>query len=197
MNALQTIQQKLKSPKSEWNEFGNFHYRTKESILQSLKPFLEETNTYIQFNDRLILLESKVFIESQAELRSPDDPNVYIGRGFARHADEIPKMQAAQITGSTLSYAQKGALESLFLIDDGGANLDAMKPNVTPPKKDYSRPPAASGAKDNKNPWLNAGTKEYSDALQELKTGKTTLDKIKASFRVSAVTEKKIISEFK
>ena len=37
---------------------------------------------------------------------------------WAREAEEKPKMDAAQITGSSSSYARKYALNGLFCIDD-------------------------------------------------------------------------------
>jgi len=184
MNALQTIQQKLKSPKAEFNDFGNYHYRTKEAIIEKLKPLLVETDTWLTFDDKLVQLGTAIFIESEARLFKDGDINVFRAKGYARHAEELKGQQPAQITGGTTSYAQKSALEALFLIDgSSGLNLDAMKPDVKiPTKAPESRPPVASGKTPGLN-WLNLGTKDYTDALTALKTGKTTLDQIKKEYR--------------
>jgi hypothetical protein len=38
---LAAIQAELHSPKSEYNSFGKYAYRTAEAILESVKPFLK------------------------------------------------------------------------------------------------------------------------------------------------------------
>lgn len=195
MNALQTIRSKIVAPKSEYNDFGNYYYRTKESILEKLKPLLIETNTWIDFRDSITLIGDAIFIVSEARLMKDGDETVYMAKGFAQHAKELKGMQPAQVTGATSSYAQKSALEALFLID-GAGTLDAMKPTASVPKTDSSRPPVASGKTPGLN-WLNLGTKDYTEALTALKTGKTTLDEIKTKYRVSKATESKILAEFK
>ncbi|MGC8000465.1 ERF family protein, partial [Salmonella enterica] len=38
MNALQKIQTELKAPKSLYNSFGKYNYRSAETILEAVKP---------------------------------------------------------------------------------------------------------------------------------------------------------------
>lgn len=194
MNVLTLIQQKLKSPKSEYNEFGGFHYRTKERILETIKPLLAETSSWLTFDDELVLLGEHTYVKSTAVLRHDEGEitRKYLAAGYARHADELPKMQVAQVTGATSSYAQKAALDALFLLSDSN-DLDARKPDVRIPKT-QDRPAVASGKT---NPWLNLKTKEYSDALAKLKKKELTLDDLKKTYRLSKATESQIITDSK
>lgn len=195
MNILQTIQQKLKVPKAEYNEFGGYFYRSKESIIGALKPMLGEIKGDLIFNDTLILLGDRIFVRSQALLTAEGDENTYTAHGYAEHAKELKGMQSAQITGATSSYAQKSAMEALFLID-GSGNLEAMKPDVKITTKiPASRQPVASGK--TAGSWLNAGTKPYSEALVALKDNKTTIDDLKKTYKISKATEAKLLTESK
>lgn len=194
MNVLETIQQKLKSPKSEYNEFGGFSYRTKEKIIELLKPLLAETKSWLVFEDDLVELGGHTYAKSNVVLRHEEAEHTlrYIATGFARHANELPKMQVAQVTGATFSYAQKAALDALFLLSDPN-DLDAKKPEAKVPKT-QDRPPVASGKA---TPWLNIGTKEYTDSLSKLKSKQITLDELKKTYRLSKATESKILTDSK
>ena len=195
-NALHTIQQKLKAPKSEYNEFGHYSYRSKENILEKLKPLLAETKADLYFDDLLVLMGSDVFIQSTATLTAEGDAQIYRARGFAQHAKELKGMQPAQITGATSSYAQKSAMEALFLID-GSGNLDAMKPDVSIRKvKTVDRAPIDSQAAKGLA-WLNAGTTAYNSAVTALKQKITTIENLKESYRISKMTETKLLTEAK
>ncbi len=195
---LRDIRVNAKAPKSQYNEFGHYHYRTKESILEVVKPLLDRHKALLEFKDSPVTVNDDVFMQSEARLTIAGDENVYRAFGYALHARELKGMQPAQVTGATTSYAQKAALEALFLIDSA-TSLDAMKPNITV-TKEVARPAASvdpSTPVKAKGNWLNLGTKEYNEALSDLKSGKTTLDKIKQTYQVSKATEAKIIQEFK
>jgi len=43
MKELLIIQEKLNAPKSLRNNFGNYNYRSAETILEAVKPLLKET----------------------------------------------------------------------------------------------------------------------------------------------------------
>ena len=42
MNRLFTIQQELKAPKNQKNNFGGYNYRSCEDILEAVKPLLKK-----------------------------------------------------------------------------------------------------------------------------------------------------------
>ena len=50
MSKLTEIQNELKAPKSQFNSFGKYNYRSCEDILEALKPLLKKhksTATYL------------------------------------------------------------------------------------------------------------------------------------------------------
>ena len=49
---LGEIQLQLKAPKSQYNKFSKFNYRSTEDILEALKPLLRDTKTVIVFSDK-------------------------------------------------------------------------------------------------------------------------------------------------
>jgi ERF superfamily len=83
------------------------------------------------------------------------------------------------------TYAKRYSLMSLFDIEDNTIDFDSQdntKPDKkTPPKQEDNRP------------WLNDG--ELLDkAIAKLKAGTTTIEKIKASMKVSKVIEAKLFA---
>lgn len=158
---LHKIQQALKVPKDAVNKFGNYNYRTAESILRTFK----EENEKLGLGLTLTLSDEIVFIQAPNEItRIPDgkDPNTNVkvdGRfyvkaiatltdaeakqsvfvsAFAREAENKKGMDEAQVTGAASSYARKYALSGLLAIDDG-KDLDSQEPatenKVTPKTK--------------------------------------------------------------
>lgn len=45
--------------------------------------------------------------------------------------------------------------------------------------------------------WLNAGTREFTEALAGIKEKKTTLDELKTKYKISKATESKLLTESK
>ena len=41
-NLLVEVQSELKAPKSQYNSFGKYNYRSTEDILEDLKPIIKE-----------------------------------------------------------------------------------------------------------------------------------------------------------
>ena len=56
LKSLIYIQQHLTAPKSEYNSFGKYNYRSLESILAAIKPLLRSQNCGIRFEDEVIEL---------------------------------------------------------------------------------------------------------------------------------------------
>jgi hypothetical protein len=115
LKELARIQQALKAPKSQYNEFGNFHYRSCEDILEAVKPLLGDC--VLILSDEVLNMGDRYYIEATAELRLSEDA-FYRTTAIAREAESKKGMDASQITGAASSYARKYALNGLFLIDD-------------------------------------------------------------------------------
>jgi hypothetical protein len=67
---LHKIQQALKVPKDAVNKFGNYNYRTAESILRAFKEKNEELSLGLTLvlNDEIIFIEGRFYIKATAML---------------------------------------------------------------------------------------------------------------------------------
>lgn len=114
MSALTEIQKRLKAPKSNYNSFGKYNYRSCEDILEAVKPLLGDntltlSDEVVQIGDRIYVKATAVFRDGATETRVS---------AFAREAESKKGMDESQVTGTASSYARKYALNGLFLIDD-------------------------------------------------------------------------------
>ena len=115
---LQDIQTKLKAEKSQLNKFGGYNYRSKEDILEGLKPHLKEHKASLIITDEPVLIGERYYIKSTAVLYDENMKEVASNCGYAREPREQKGMSESQLTGTASSYAGKYALGNLFLIDD-------------------------------------------------------------------------------
>ena len=129
---LAKIQQKLKAPKGQRNDFGNYNFRSAENILEAVKPLLGDLALTI--NDELIfsgMLEDEI-VGAGAKAMKVQTQRVYIkstvtisdGKesistsAVAREASIKKGQDSSQTSGATGSYSRKYALNGLFSIDD-------------------------------------------------------------------------------
>jgi hypothetical protein len=117
MKELQEIQSKLEVPKDLYNKFGNYYYRSAETILKALKPLLKESNCVISLTDEMVELNGRYYVKATATLTNSEGVSIFVN-GFAREAESKKGMDEAQITGAASSYARKYALGGLFGIED-------------------------------------------------------------------------------
>lgn len=112
------IQATLKSPKNQFNKFGNYAYRNAEDILESVKPLLAEAGLVLTVNDELVFSPNggENYIKATATIT--DGTNSISNSAYARESSEQKGMVAPMLTGSSSSYARKYSLNGLFLIDD-------------------------------------------------------------------------------
>ena len=120
---LAGIQQKVKAPKDKNNDFGKYKYRSAESILEAVKPYLAEFGCVLTLTDDVVEIGGRVFVKAVATIM---DSNFDTARGgpetisttaFAE-ISEHKGMTADQQTGTASSYARKYALNGLLLLDD-------------------------------------------------------------------------------
>ncbi|WP_291348140.1 MULTISPECIES: ERF family protein [unclassified Acinetobacter] len=127
LDVLRTIQQELKAPKSKFNKFGNFHYRSLEDILEGVKPFLLQHNATLVLTDEVQEIGSVVVLTAKAVFTDANGKQTVV---TAHAGVDINKkgMDVAQTFGASSSYARKYALNGLFLIDDTqDADTDAYQ----------------------------------------------------------------------
>lgn len=141
MKELVKIQSELKAPKSQFNKFGNYAYRSAEDILESVKPLAVKHDCCLTISDNIVMLGDRFYIEATARIVNAKGEAVEV-TASAREAESQKGMAEAQITGSASSYARKYALNGLFCIDDtkdadytnmhGMDGTDKPKANVAP-----------------------------------------------------------------
>jgi hypothetical protein len=144
---LQAIQSSLNAPKNLENKFGNYRYRSAESILEALKPHLEEHQAILTLSDEIVEVGGRVYVKATATFTA-DDQTVST-TAFAREAEDKKGMDPAQVTGACSSYARKYALNGLFCIDDT-KDADATETHgmKEPAKPAPAAKPAAPKADD-------------------------------------------------
>ena len=113
---LSKVQSELKAPKSEWNDFSKFAYRTQEGILEAVKPILSKYALTITLNDSIEMIGDRFYIKATAVLSDSND-QIHVD-AYAREQGAKKGMDDAQLTGATSSYARKYALCGLFAISN-------------------------------------------------------------------------------
>ena len=146
---LAAIQTALKAPKSQFNSFGNYHYRKAEDILEAVKPLLKEQGCTLICTDDLVLIGDRYYVKATAQLTN-EEGQIIQTSAYAREEETKKGMDGSQVTGASSSYARKYALNGLFCIDDTqdsdttnvGEQNTPTKP--TKPAKKAPQPAAAS-----------------------------------------------------
>ena len=120
LDKLSKIQADLNVPKSEYNSFGKYAYRTAEGILEALKPILQKHDCTITLDDEVIVPNGsdRVYVRSTVSLHDVTTGNYVSTSAYAREALAQKGMNESQITGSCSSYARKYALNGLLAIND-------------------------------------------------------------------------------
>lgn len=113
---LTQIQNELKAPKSQYNDFGHYKYRNAEDIEQALKPLLAKYGATLTIDEDVRMVGERIYFVETA--RYKDTEQEVKVQGWAREAQNKKGMDDSQISGATSSYAVKYALAKLFLIDD-------------------------------------------------------------------------------
>jgi hypothetical protein len=158
MKDLIRIQKELKAPKDKLNKFGNYKYRSCESILEAVKPLLN--GCLVLLSDEVKTVGTKNYVVATATFIEVDGEK-YIVTAYAREPEERKGMDDSQITGASSSYARKYALNGLFAIDD---NQDPDVPESKNPDK-------------NPLPKLERTmTAKWQNAIKAMREGKTIED---------------------
>lgn len=116
---LLEIQNELKAPKSQYNNFGKYHYRNCEDILEAVKPLCKKHKTVLIITDDIENNSNRYYVKSTAKLVDVEKENSEIKvTAYAREEESKKGMDGSQVTGAASSYARKYALNGLFNIDD-------------------------------------------------------------------------------
>ena len=119
---LMNIQQELKAPKGQYNDFGKYAYRSCEDILEAVKPLLKKEKVALTISDELQYIGNRYYIKATATLIDTESEATISNSAYAREEETKKGMDGSQITGASSSYARKYALNGLFGIDDNKDN---------------------------------------------------------------------------
>jgi len=157
---LVKIQQELKAPKNQRNNFGKYNYRSLEDIMEAVKPLLKREGLALTFRDTVLEIAGIPVLEASAILT--DGEMEYIVTSSAGVDVNRKGMDISQSFGASSSYARKYAANGLFLIDDT-KDADATNTHgniVTKLDK----------------PELKAGTENYKKCVKYLAGGGKIVD---------------------
>lgn len=115
---LLSIQNELKAPKSQYNKFGKYNYRSCEDILEAIKPLCLKYGAVVLIDDYVSQIGERFYVKAKASLIDIDTQEEVYACAYARESENKKGMDSAQVTGATSSYARKYALNGLFCIDD-------------------------------------------------------------------------------
>lgn len=113
---LAKIQRELKVPKSQFNSFGKYNYRSCEDIMEAVKPVLDKHGCTLVVSDEMKAVGERIYVCATATLSNGEKSHTVTA--YAREAETKKGMDESQITGAASSYARKYALAGLFLLDD-------------------------------------------------------------------------------
>lgn len=136
------IQNELKAPKSNYNSFGKYNYRSAEDILTAVKPILAKYGCLLTLSDDVVQVGDRIYIKSTATIVDADGNKESV-TAFAREEEARAGMTGGQLSGCCSSYSRKYSLNGLFLIDDNkDADTDEFHrqtaEGVTPPKPEVA-----------------------------------------------------------
>lgn len=115
---LAAIQAELKAPKSQYNSFGKYNYRSCEDILEAVKPLAKAQGCAVILSDEPVVIDGWHYIKAAAKLVDGETSESTEATGYAREPESKKGMDASQVTGTASSYARKYALSGLFALDD-------------------------------------------------------------------------------
>ena len=112
------VQAELKVPKSKFNSFGKYKYRSLEDILEGVKPLLEKNKASLVIADSIEQVGDRYYLKATATFIDTENGESVSNSALARESADKKGMDDSQITGTASSYARKYALNGLLLIDD-------------------------------------------------------------------------------
>ena len=115
---LTEVQNELKAPKSKYNSFGKYNYRSCEDILEAVKPILKSKRLAMTVKDDVFNIGDRFYIMATVTVFDCESEEKVTTTAYAREDADKKGMDGSQITGSSSAYARKYALNGMFAIDD-------------------------------------------------------------------------------
>jgi len=136
------VQRRLKAPKSQFNKFGGYFFRSCEDILEGLKPLLEEYDLLMTLDDEIFYIQGRFYVKATVTVTDPFTGASRSVHSYAREPESRKGSDQSQVTGSCSSYARKYALNAMWLTDDN-KDADSDEPEQKQQKQKQSQQPRA------------------------------------------------------
>lgn len=173
---LSEIQTKMNVPKDKHSDYGDYDYRSAESILNEFKKYAREYNSSLLLRDEVVEIAGRVYVKSVATFIDCENGEEISTTGYAREPESKPKMDESQVTGSSSSYARKYAMNALFLLDD-----------VKDPDTDEYKKQTGADQK-------NGGKKEQ--ATQDTFVNQYHINSLRKMFEKEGIDENKLLAGY-
>lgn len=184
------IQEELKAPKNQRNEFGKYNYRSAEDIIEAVKPIAHKYGCYVNLTDHIVEVGGRIYVKATATIfDAKTRDTVAQSVGWAREEETKKGMDSSQITGAASSYARKYALNGLLAIDD---TKDSDATNTHGKEEVVNKTPIKIAPK--KLDVLNEKHKNWEVVKKALAEGKTNIERLKGLYIVSEEIEAKLKS---
>lgn len=186
---LTAIQTELNVPKSRFNKFGGYAFRSAEDIMDAVKPLLAKHECSLRIDHELLLVADRFYNVAFATLTDNDTGESLTVKDYAREDAERKGMTGDQLSGCASSYATKYALKSMFLLDDsddsdatnGQAEQQEKKQDVQQEKKQKPQNKANEKAEKAKAvSRLKAAIVAYANMPDVAQSANEILDMIRA-----------------
>lgn len=115
---LMKVQSEIRAPKSNYNSFAKFNYRSLEDITEALKPVLNKYGATVILNDTVEVVGDRHYMKCTATFFDCETGESISNTSYARESQEKRGMDDAQISGMASSYCRKYCLNGLLLLDD-------------------------------------------------------------------------------
>ena len=101
---LMMVQSRLKAPKDQNNTFGNYKYRSCESILEALKPLLTELKTLLVISDEVVFVETRFYVIATATFTDIEKDTEKITVTAWARENEAQKANNLKVTIGALKF---------------------------------------------------------------------------------------------
>jgi len=118
LEILSKIQLELNIPKGQWNDFANFHYRSLDDVQPAVNRVAAKYGATTYVDHDVILIGDRFYIVANLYLVKWSDGSSIHVKAFAREGEPKAKMDVAQCTGASTSYAAKYAYNNMFGLDN-------------------------------------------------------------------------------
>ena len=148
---------------------------------------VNEFKLSIVIDDSIEIFGSRIYVKATAYLYDSETGELIVkSSAYAREDDDKKGMDAAQLTGSTSSYARKYALNGLFAIDDSkDADTPEQKKEKEEKPKQQEPQPKPAPTKPNSQPVtkveLTEEQQQFKDELEADIDNAESMDSLKAS----------------